>query len=138
MVLSKVFIMVAYFRVGGWIFLLMMACKSNNNKTVTKKVLKQTPNKNIAPSIKKVAKKKKVTLIKDHITTGNAVSFFKAYGHKFPDTNVLIKTRLGNIKLKLYKNTPLHRASFVYLIKQGYFNRCCFHRVVPDFIIQGG
>ena len=50
----------------------------------------------------------------------------------------MLKTRLGNITVQLYEDTPLHRANFIFLSDVGYFNTTCFHRVVPDFIVQGG
>lgn len=96
-------------------------------------------------AIKKVVKKKappvipqKKLLVTDVINHKNVRSFFRAYGKKNPETRLLLKTRLGNIHITLYKNTPLHRASFLYLIKNGYYNKTCFHRIVKDFIIQGG
>ena len=51
---------------------------------------------------------------------------------------VRIITDYGNIDIKLYENTPYHRANFIYLIKKNYFKDEYFHRVVKDFIIQGG
>ena len=45
---------------------------------------------------------------------------------------------MGDIVIDLYEDTPLHRANFIYLVKQGYFNETFFHRIVPNFIIQGG
>ena len=62
----------------------------------------------------------------------------KAYGKLNKETLILFKTRLGDIKIKLYEETPLHRASFVFLTKTGYFNTTSFHRIVPNFIVQGG
>lgn len=50
----------------------------------------------------------------------------------------LLITNHGDIELTLYEDTPLHRANFIYLVKQNYFNNTFFHRVVPNFIIQGG
>jgi cyclophilin family peptidyl-prolyl cis-trans isomerase len=44
----------------------------------------------------------------------------------------------GNITLKLYDDTPLHRANFVKLIKDGDLDDAEFYRVVNEFIIQGG
>lgn len=75
---------------------------------------------------------------KDSINKKNAVLFLSKYGEDNKETKVLIKTRLGNIKIQLFEDTPLHRASFIFLAKMGYFDTTCFYRVVPDFIIQGG
>jgi len=75
---------------------------------------------------------------KDSINNENAVSFLTLYGKENTENTVLIKTRLGDITIRLYEDTPLHRASFIFLAKMGYFDTTCFYRVVPDFIIQGG
>ena len=72
------------------------------------------------------------------ITNENVVEFLTNYGKENPETKVLLKTKKGDIEIELYKDTPLHRANFIYLVKQGYFDKTFFHRVVPDFIIQGG
>jgi len=74
----------------------------------------------------------------DSITSKNAIDFLIRYGEAHPETRVHFKTRLGNLSIKLYKDTPLHRASFLFLINNGYFNTTCFHRIVPNFIVQGG
>ncbi len=72
------------------------------------------------------------------ITIENVVSFLTEYGKKNPETKVLINTRFGDIEIELYRDTPLHRANFIYLVKQHYFDETFFHRVVPNFIIQAG
>ncbi|OAB77360.1 peptidylprolyl isomerase [Cochleicola gelatinilyticus] len=74
----------------------------------------------------------------EKITNENVSEFLTKYGNDHPETKVKLTTRLGEITLELYKDTPLHRANFIYLIKQGYFTETQFHRVVPNFIIQGG
>ena len=51
---------------------------------------------------------------------------------------VLIETELGDIKVKLYNETPLHRDNFVKLVKEDYYDGLLFHRVIKDFMIQGG
>ena len=53
-------------------------------------------------------------------------------------TQVLIKTTLGDIKVKLYDETPQHRDNFVKLVKEGYYNGTLFHRVIKNFMVQGG
>jgi peptidyl-prolyl cis-trans isomerase B (cyclophilin B) len=51
---------------------------------------------------------------------------------------VLIKTNIGNLKVKLYNETPLHRDNFVKLINEKYLDKTLFHRVIKNFMIQGG
>lgn len=72
------------------------------------------------------------------ITSENVKEFLTQYGKENPETKVLIETTFGNIEITLYEDTPLHRANFIYLVKQHYFDETVFHRVVPDFIIQAG
>ncbi len=52
--------------------------------------------------------------------------------------NVLIKTTYGDIKIKLYNETPLHRDNFLKLVKTHYLDSLLFHRVIQKFMIQGG
>lgn len=54
------------------------------------------------------------------------------------ETKVLIETDLGNITIKLYNETPLHKENFIKLVKDGTYNGLIFHRVIKDFMIQGG
>ena len=68
----------------------------------------------------------------------NAIPFFFNYGKVNLEDKVRITTRFGNIDIQLFKKTPYHRANFIYLTKNKYFNKTTFHRVVPGFIIQGG
>lgn len=72
------------------------------------------------------------------ITNDNVVEFLTKYGEENPETKVKVKTPYGDIDLELYEDTPLHRANFIYLVKQNYFENTFFHRVVPNFIIQAG
>ena len=54
------------------------------------------------------------------------------------ETQVVMKTSLGTIKLKLYNETPQHRDNFIKLVKEGQYNGLLFHRVIKDFMVQGG
>ena len=51
---------------------------------------------------------------------------------------VKIKTSMGDILVRLYDETPLHRDNFLKLAAEGYLNGTLFHRVIKDFMIQGG
>ena len=53
-------------------------------------------------------------------------------------TRLKIKTTEGDIVIRLYDKTPRHRDNFLKLAKNGYFNGTLFHRVIKDFMIQGG
>lgn len=51
---------------------------------------------------------------------------------------VQIKTDLGTIKIRLYDETPVHRDNFIKLINEGFYDDLLFHRVIKNFMIQGG
>lgn len=51
---------------------------------------------------------------------------------------ILIETTQGDIELVLYDDTPLHRDNMLKLIKEGYYDGQLFHRVIKNFMIQGG
>jgi peptidyl-prolyl cis-trans isomerase B (cyclophilin B) len=55
------------------------------------------------------------------------------------DIDAVIKTSKGDIKLRLFAGkTPVTVANFVNLARKGYYDGLTFHRVIPDFMIQGG
>jgi len=68
----------------------------------------------------------------------NAIEFFFDYQKDLKQNKVKITTSLGSFTIQLYDNVPYHKANFIYLTKKGYFNGTQFHRVVKNFIIQGG
>ena len=51
---------------------------------------------------------------------------------------IKITTSEGEIIVRLYDETPKHRDNFLKLVKEGYYNGTLFHRVIKDFMIQGG
>lgn len=54
------------------------------------------------------------------------------------DKYVLVKTTEGDVTLKLYGDTPRHQANFVKLASEGYYDGTLFHRVISEFMVQGG
>ena len=57
---------------------------------------------------------------------------------KMKESKVQIETTQGVIVVKLYNETPLHRDNFVKLVKERFYDGVLFHRVIADFMIQGG
>lgn len=51
---------------------------------------------------------------------------------------VRIETSMGEIVVRLYDETPRHRDNFLKLASEGYYDGTLFHRVIKDFMIQGG
>ena len=54
------------------------------------------------------------------------------------EDHVVLETTMGTIELKLYDATPLHRDNFRNLVREGAYDSLLFHRVIKDFMIQGG
>ena len=92
----------------------------------------------VTKSIKKIEKEKPIEKSWDSLQNHNVDAFFKAYGNQNKETKIIIKTDYGNIKIRLYNDTPQHRANFIFLTKIGYFNTTVFYRVAKNFVIQGG
>lgn len=64
--------------------------------------------------------------------------FLEKYDKNNPETQIQIETNLGNIVVQLFNEPIYHRANFIRLAKLGYFDTCLFHRVDPNFVVQGG
>ena len=58
--------------------------------------------------------------------------------NKLKEPIVILQTSYGNIKIKLYNETPIHRDNFLKLAEEGFYKDLTFHRVIKDFMIQGG
>jgi cyclophilin family peptidyl-prolyl cis-trans isomerase len=54
------------------------------------------------------------------------------------NTIISIKTSLGEIKVKLYDGTPVHRDNFIKLVNSGFYDGISFHRIIEEFMIQAG
>jgi cyclophilin family peptidyl-prolyl cis-trans isomerase len=59
-------------------------------------------------------------------------------GKEDKDTLVVLCTRFGEITLALFPETPVHRANFLKLVASGSYDSTTFHRIIKDFMIQGG
>ncbi|MBK6330019.1 MAG: peptidylprolyl isomerase [Bacteroidetes bacterium] len=68
------------------------------------------------------------------LTTAVTASFAKKSKNSF----VEIKTNKGNITVELYADVPQHAENFLKLAKENFYDSVLFHRVIPQFMIQGG
>ena len=111
-------------------FIILISCQQTVNKTSKKTVINQ----------EKIEKKAEVKSVagKFILNDQNAIPFFFDYNKNNKENKVRIETKFGNIDLLLFNETPYHRSNFIYLTKMKYFDGTSFHRVVKDFIIQGG
>lgn len=118
------------------LLILFISCEDTKKRTIKKEELlslDKVDTIKVKEIIEPIQKKKRIKLTED-----NAVSFLTEYGKNNPENKVRVTTPYGNIEIELFNDTPLHRANFIYLVKQQYFNDTFLHRVVPNFIIQAG
>lgn len=116
--------------------LFLSGCKDTPKNPVTKNEGKAT----IVDSTKIVKEFNEKEKEKDtfQLTEENAIDFFFNYNKDLKANKVKITTNLGSFVIELFDNVPYHKANFIYLTRQGYFDYTQFHRVVKNFIIQGG
>lgn len=119
------------------IFSFHCTSKPNKKENVVKTNTKEKLKKKKAAEIKQVLEKK-TTEPWDSLNSTNTAVFLTEYAKQNPETNIVIKTKFGNIKILLYEDVPMHRANFIFLTKIKYFNTTVIYRVAKNFVIQGG
>lgn len=111
------------------IVFIVLSCQNNE---VNKKIVKKIKTK--PKIISKIEEKRNY----EKLSEKNAIPFLFEFSKKNKENKVRLETEYGNIDILLYENTNIHRANFIFLTKEKYFDGTIFHRVVPNFIIQGG
>lgn len=113
---------------------LVVGCGENSPKSEKKKSVTQSAESQEKISEKEEKKEKPI----ETLNTQSVIPFLFNYEKENKERYVRIITDYGNIDIELFNETPYHRANFIFLTKQQYFDDSVFHRVVKDFIIQGG
>jgi len=72
------------------------------------------------------------------LSLGLILTINQAFSQTFSKETILIATSLGNIKVKLFNETPKHRDNFLKLVNEHFYDSLLFHRVIEGFMIQGG
>ena len=136
-----------------YLFLILLFASCEDKESSSKNKSETTSENNVSgtkasklDSLKaKYAKKEEIALQNEEevddrfpIPQEQLIPFLTQYGKENPENRVRIITSFGNIEVMFYRDTPLHRANFIMLVKKGYFNNTFFHRVAPGFVIQGG
>lgn len=76
-----------------------------------------------------------------HIVLLSLIAFLlikPGYAQTYSKETVIISTSYGDMKVKLFNETPQHRDNFLKLVKEGFYDSLLFHRVIEQFMIQGG
>jgi cyclophilin family peptidyl-prolyl cis-trans isomerase len=120
----------------GMLCLALLSCedKKSTTKTPTPKV--QTESKTSTPDqTQENQESEREYPVLDDI---KAMEFFLEYEKEHKENKVRISTDFGDIDILLFNNTKYHRANFIFLTKQKYFNDTQFYRVINNFMVQAG
>ncbi|MCR8668495.1 peptidylprolyl isomerase [Aestuariibaculum sp. M13] len=112
---------------------LFLNCEDKQSKQKNKTQEQKTETAADKP---KLVEPKKRTYPK--LTDKNAMEFFLKYGEENKENKVRITTDFGDIEILLFEETKYHRANFIFLTKQKYFNGTQFYRVINNFMVQAG
>ena len=112
-----------------------MGCKAEPEKKLAEAPEKQVTQDTIATFENSSVEKE---LEEFKLNEENSIEFFFAYQKGLKENKVKLTTSMGSFTVQLYDNVPYHKANFIFLTRQGYFDGTQFHRIVKNFIIQGG
>ncbi|MDM9632419.1 peptidylprolyl isomerase [Robiginitalea aurantiaca] len=118
--------------------LLLMGCREQSNEKLPKKGSNASQEDSLiqeADALEAGVETDTTTFL---LTEENAIDFFYNYQQDLKANKVRLTTSMGSFTVELFDNVPYHKSNFIYLTRKGYFDNTMFHRVVKDFIIQGG
>ncbi|MGA1227475.1 MAG: peptidylprolyl isomerase [Tamlana sp.] len=117
------------------VFLLFTSCEDKQSKKKTTKQIDLTTTRDTEISKKDIDTNERTY---PELNTKNAMFFFEEYDKKHKENKVRITTDFGTIDILLFNETKFHRANFIFLTKQKYFNGTQFYRVIDNFVVQAG
>ncbi|MGD8544153.1 MAG: peptidylprolyl isomerase, partial [Candidatus Bathyarchaeota archaeon] len=110
-----------------------MGRKSRKHKSHKQKSYRHKPIK------RKSKSKKPIVLILAFCLIVAVVVIYSMTRQGEPSPNkVLLSTNMGDITIQLYNDMPITTANFKKLVQQGTYDGTIFHRVIDEFMIQGG
>lgn len=121
--------------------LLLSACGDSTPPVVEKNEAKeiQKEERDLAADSIAIAKAVERDIgVYKRLTTESCEGFLSEFGNQQEGSIVRIETNWGVIRVRLFDDTPIHRANFLYLIERGYYAPTQITRIVPEFVIQGG
>lgn len=116
--------------------LVLLSCE--DKKSTTKTPIPETQTKTKVTKDVKPKENQETKREYPVLNDKNAMEFFLEYEKEHKENKVRITTDFGTIDILLYNNTKFHRANFIFLTKQKYFNDTQFYRVIDKFIVQAG
>jgi len=118
------------------LFLVLIGCEDKKSEKINSPIPIQSESKIDSTKIQKPVVKSEREFPK--LTSKNAMDFFLEYEKHNKENKVRIVTDFGDIEILLFDKTKFHRANFIFLTKQDYFNNTQFYRVMNNFMVQAG
>ncbi len=119
-----------------FLFLLLLNCEGTQSKNKS-----EPANLQVKPKQEQQIENNSSTEIEREfpvLTEKNAMDFFLEYEKHNKENKVRLTTDFGDIEILLFDKTKFHRANFIFLTKQNYFNDTQFYRVINNFMVQAG
>jgi len=117
--------------------LFLVGCKEKTDKKTSSEQEIDVAQDSIR-TVEIIPEEKKTEQKEFNLNDENSIQFFFDYQKELKENKVKLTTSLGSFTVQLYDNVPYHKANFIFLTRQGYFDGTQFHRIVKNFIIQGG
>lgn len=117
--------------------LFLLGCKEKTENKKPKEQQKETV-QDSSEAVEILPEQNEIEEEEFKLNEDNSIQFLFDYQKDLKENKVKLTTSMGSFTIQLYDNVPYHKANFIYLTRQGYFDGTQFHRIVKDFIIQGG